>query len=138
MWKILIIEDDEEMRAFLKDVSEMLGYSADTAATGREALACVAVLRPALVVQDIMLPDIDGWAVVDHIRAIKGFENVPVVFCSGSVQAREDYHANPPHASAFLDKPFEIDTLDAVLSGLLQKSGSNGKQSAGPSAGMCI
>ena len=138
MLKILIVEDDHEMREFLQDVADMLGYVCEAAATGHEAVAMAREQRPALVIQDIMLPDMDGWSVAEQIRACDGCERVPVIYCSGSVRAREAYHAGPPPVSAFLYKPFDIDDLEKGLGAFIGSGKKPSNKCSGPWAGMFI
>jgi two-component system OmpR family response regulator len=135
MWKILIVEDDEGMREFLHDVMDMLGYQVCEAATGGQAVQAAEQFKPDLVVQDIMLPDCDGWTVMKRIRSLEGFSTLPAVFCSGSVQARDDFRSFPPPASSFLYKPFDVDDLDKAIKSLL--AGEQGKEtnSSDPWAG---
>lgn len=134
MWKILIVEDDDEMREFLCDVADMLGYQACAAATGAQAVDAARNMSPDLVVQDIMLPDCDGWTVIKNIRALPGLDAVPAVFCSGSQQASEDFRVCTPPASRFLKKPFEIDDLNRAIKHFLSGAGGRNCNCIGSNA----
>lgn len=122
MWKILIVEDDPEMREFMSDVVDMLGYSVCTADSGGQAVREADRLRPDLVVQDIMLPDFDGWTAARRMRDLPGRRDLPVVFCSGSQQEADHYMQCPPPVSRFLLKPFDIDALNAAIKEFLAET----------------
>ena len=137
MSKILIVEDDHEMREFLRDVVEMMGHEPFEASTGAEAIALVAQQVPDLVLQDIMLPDIDGWETLARLRVMHGLDGLPVVFCSGSVKACEHFNADPILNASFLNKPFDIDDLEREINKLLDQL-SPRNQPHGTWSGMCI
>ena len=98
------------MAAILADA----GYTVQTAADGHIALEILDVTPPDLVITDIMMPDLDGWALLDHAR--ERSPNLPVILMSAGdwIRAR---HAIPiPDLAVFLAKPFAIeDLLDLVV-----------------------
>jgi CheY-like chemotaxis protein len=80
--RILIVDDEETMRAVIREMLVEAGYETMEARHGVEALAMVAAERPDLMVLDLMLPDIGGWDVLERLRADErrhGHAELPVV-----------------------------------------------------------
>lgn len=137
MLKILIVEDDPEMREFLCDVVEMAGHQAHTAENGAQGVAQAECIYPDLVIQDVMLPDFDGWACMTRIRALQNLDSVPFIFCSGSVSAHDTFRAKPPYRAAFLYKPFKIADMIREMHKFLNASHARNPL-PGPWAGLFI
>src|SRR5439155_636637 len=79
---LLVIEDDDDFRAFVADLLRGAGHQVAEAATGSEALARVQAERPSLVVLDVHLPDISGYEVCRELRDQFG-DLLPIIFISG-------------------------------------------------------
>ncbi|MEJ5364882.1 MAG: response regulator [Desulfosoma sp.] len=77
--RILVVEDDEAALLQLQAVLEGAGYRTAAAATGREALDLVGRERPDGIVLDLKLPDLDGWSVLEKLRAREDTRDVPVL-----------------------------------------------------------
>jgi AraC-like DNA-binding protein len=89
---ILIVDDDPEARAwYARLIAETLpGFAICTAETGAVALRLMAQETPSLVILDLMMPEVDGFAVLEQMRANRQTRNVPVVVMSGKLLTRED------------------------------------------------
>jgi two-component system chemotaxis response regulator CheY len=111
--RVLLVEDDLDLRDILQDILETEGYDVIPAAHGRQALEYLRTTRsrddaPTLVILDLSMPMVNGWEVLDAIRA-DPWLHVPVVVVSAFG------HAKPNGVAVFLRKPFDmIDLLDAV------------------------
>jgi len=114
--RVLVVDDDADMRLTLKLALELAGYQVEVAANGRQALEQQG-RRPAdVVVTDIFMPDSDGFEAIDGFR--KQFPQTRIVVISGGAQlTRRDYlpDARLLGADATLQKPFEIETLLETL-----------------------
>ena len=108
---VLIVDDDPAIRALIAAVLEDDGFGVVTAANGREALACIAQLLPALVLLDLQMPVMSGWELLAHLRADQ--VAVPVVFMTAGYRAQAE--AERHHADGYLAKPFELAELVAVV-----------------------
>lgn len=107
---ILVVDDDADIRETVADVLDHLGYSVITAENGRVALDLLrAGPPPALILLDLMMPDMDGWEFLSELRASPPFESVPVVILSAMDRARG------PAEAGYLRKPFDLDDLLAVV-----------------------
>ena len=117
--RILIVDDDADMRLTLKLALELEGYSVEVAANGAEALA-VQRSRPArVVVTDLFMPDSDGFEAIDGLR--REFPQTRIVAISGGAQfSRRNYlpDAELHGVDATLQKPFDIATLVETLRAL--------------------
>jgi DNA-binding response OmpR family regulator len=113
---ILIAEDEFNIAALLRDVLEDEGYSVVLAQNGQEALDMLSTTQPALVVTDVMMPLLDGFALCRAMQAHPAHQVIPVIVMSAIV----DLSANVGcRAIAFLKKPFDlqevIDTITNVI-----------------------
>jgi CheY-like chemotaxis protein len=104
---VLVVDDDAETRAVVKEALSEAGFAVLAAQNGGEALALVEDQRPAMLLLDIQMPGIDGVAVARELRM--RLRQIPVVVMTGMPQAeRQADHCN---AVACLRKPFEIGSL---------------------------
>lgn len=114
--KLLIVDDDADMRLSLKLALEMAGYTAEVAANGREALA-IQQQRPAdILITDIFMPETDGFEVIDAVR--RAFPQTKIVVVSGGARlAKREYllDAALMDVDAILPKPFDVETLLRTL-----------------------
>jgi CheY-like chemotaxis protein len=109
---ILIVEDDASIADALAEVLRDEGYPVLTAANGREALDCVAHHSLSLILLDMKMPTMDGWAFADAYRAQPGGP-APLIVVTAAKDAGE--RAAEVQAQAFLAKPFTIEeVLDLV------------------------
>jgi CheY-like chemotaxis protein len=107
--RILIVEDDADIRELMKIFLEADGYRVDLAADGLEALEELeAGPRPALILLDLMMPRMDGEQFMKQLQA-SGFARIPVVIMSGHSAAKRK--AEELKAASCLMKPFEADDL---------------------------
>ena len=117
--RLLVVDDDADMRLTLKLSLELAGYTVDVAANGREAIE-VQRSRPAdVLITDIFMPDADGFEAIDVFRA--EFPRTKIIVVSGGAQfSKRDYLPDAAliGADATLQKPFEIDALLGTLKSL--------------------
>lgn len=121
MNKIMIVDDNTQFRSSLSEVMlETPGIIVSEAESGNDALKIVERERPDLIIMDILMPGMDGWEAAGEIRMIGGFENMPVIFCSGSYQDEMKFASSHPAGCAFITKPIDIEKLFDLIEGLLQ------------------
>ncbi|MEP7050466.1 MAG: ATP-binding protein, partial [Pseudomonadota bacterium] len=129
--KILLVEDDPETQAALAALLRQAGARVTTAATGREALTAYVDSAPQILLGDLGLPDFDGYALLDRIRAIEREQRLPKVHAVAlSAYAREKDRVKSTQAgySTHLAKPVDADELIGALVGLL--TGDNDESEA--------
>jgi CheY-like chemotaxis protein len=111
---ILLVEDDDDIRAVIVEVLHDAGFDVISAANGREALEKLAQLQPwELIVLDLMMPVMNGWEFRRAQLADERIRDVPVLLMSGVADAREAQRGLG--SAGVLRKPFTVDDLvDAV------------------------
>lgn len=111
---ILIVEDVPNVLELLEVTLKFKGYSVMTARNGEEALEVLKTQRPMLIITDILMPKMDGYAFVQKLRLSVETRNIPVVFLSATYVTPEDKQfALSLGASRFIEKP--IDAEDFLL-----------------------
>ncbi len=116
--KILIVEDHLDSREALRTLFEAFGYDVSESTNGRDAIERARVERPAIVLMDIMMPELDGFAATRAIRAIPGLEHVPIIAVTAMDGAQE--LAEQAGMSDYVRKPVDIRGLLAKVSGWLE------------------
>jgi CheY-like chemotaxis protein len=111
---ILVVEDVPNILELLAVTLRFKGYPVVTATNGQDALQKIAEERPALVITDILMPKMDGFALVQHLRTNPKTQNIPLIFLSATYVTPEDKaFALSLGAVKFLEKP--VDTEDFLL-----------------------
>ena len=111
MAKILVIDDDASIRRLVTDVLEVEGYEVRSSEDGFAGLRAVEAERPDCVVLDIMMPGLDGHAVLQRIRAAEGGPDLPVVMLTAAAGDAQAWRAWTEGVDYFLAKPFEPEEL---------------------------
>ena len=114
----LVIEDDPPSATLVARQLESAGFEVKVAARGLEGLDLARTDRPALILLDLLLPDIDGWVLLDRLTEDPVLASTPVVIVS-AVADRERGRAGG--AKAVIQKPFQFEELDSVLAALSLK-----------------
>jgi CheY-like chemotaxis protein len=111
---LLIVEDIPNILDFLEVTLKFKGYEVIKARNGEEALDAIQKQRPALIITDILMPKMDGFTLVYHLRKDPPTREIPVVFLSATYVAPEDKaFAMTIGATRFIEKP--IDTEEFLL-----------------------
>src|SRR3954451_20842063 len=121
--QVLVIDDDETIRAVLRRTVEMAGGSVTEAGTGEEGLPALYARRPDVVILDIDLPGLDGWQVLERIRQLT---DVPVVMLSAHDDELEKVRALRAGADDYVTKPFGAPELLARLQAQLRRARGGG------------
>jgi CheY-like chemotaxis protein len=114
--RLLVVDDDADMRLTLKLALEIAGYVVEVAANGREAVARQRESPCDVLITDIFMPDADGFEAIDAFR--KQFPRTRIIVVSGGAQfTKRDYlpDAQLIGADATLQKPFDVDVLLRTL-----------------------
>jgi two-component system KDP operon response regulator KdpE len=109
---ILLIEDEPQMRRFLRVTLQSHGYRLVEAPTGQEGLAQAVTRNPSVVLVDLGLPDMDGLKVIEEIR---GWSPVPIIVLSARDQEADKIRALDGGADDYLTKPFGAGELLARI-----------------------
>ncbi|MCX4777795.1 response regulator transcription factor [Streptomyces sp. NBC_01264] len=120
MQRILVVDDEPEVRAAVEDGLAVEGYEVRGAADGLAALSEVALWQPDAVVLDVMMPVLDGLAVCRQLRAVGDRTPVLVLTALDAVSDRVD--GLEAGADDYLVKPFALDELVARVRALLRRA----------------
>ena len=119
MQRILIIEDEAPMRTALADLLASEGYRALTAADGESGLERALAEKPDLILLDVMMPKLDGFAVCAELRRVSNA--VPVLMLTAKGQIEDRVNGLDAGADDYLVKPFSTEELLARVRALLRR-----------------
>ncbi len=106
---VLIVDDDERLREFVRVNLEAEGYVVREAGSAREGLEALDDEPPDLILLDVMMPGMSGWEMLQRVQERHGVGAIPVIMFSGKVEARAE--AEERGAQGFLGKPFDPEQL---------------------------
>ncbi|WP_306326317.1 response regulator transcription factor [Streptomyces venezuelae] len=120
MTRLLVVEDDPDLALALRVLLVRRGYEVSVAGDGREGLRLLFAERPALMILDVLLPELDGWQVLDRTRDMS---DLPVLVLSGLGDVDDRVRGLRSGADDYLVKPFAQPELLARVDALLRRSG---------------
>ena len=123
--RLLLVDDDEVLLATIREALEAAGYQVVAVGDGASALAAVAADCPDLLILDLRLPSVDGWAVLRELRANLETRAFPVLAITG-IDVDRGGEVITAGADEFLTKPFSLTVLESAVQRLLQSVGSAG------------
>ncbi len=121
--KILIVEDDPDTAEMLRTYLEAQGYEVATTAWGNEALALCQKHLPDLIIQDIRLPDIDGYQVVSELRQNLRTSQIPIIFLTEKKARTDKISGLKLGAVDYITKPFDMQELRLRVRNALRRAG---------------
>lgn len=119
MVDILLVEDYEELNELIRLFLEREGYSVKGVFSGEEALAFLEEEKAKLVILDVSLPQMDGFAVC---AALREKSNIPVIFLSARVDKEDKINGFLQGADDYVDKPVDMDILCAKVTALMRRN----------------
>ncbi|GAA5072947.1 two-component system OmpR family response regulator [Thermocatellispora tengchongensis] len=117
--RLLVVDDEPNIRELLSASLRFSGFEVVAAADGREAVQLAERVRPDLVVLDVMLPDLDGFAVAERLRAVG--RRVPVVFLTAR-DGTDDKVAGLALGDDYVTKPFSLEEVLARIRAVLRRT----------------
>ncbi len=108
---VLIVDDDDRLREYVRVNLEVEGYVVREAASAAEGLAALGEQSPDLILLDVMMPQVDGWEMLQKIHEHTGVGAIPVVMFSGKANERSVGEAESRGAQGFIGKPFDPRSL---------------------------
>jgi CheY-like chemotaxis protein len=122
--RVLVVDDDPWILRMVSSSLEKKGtYSVDTARDGQQALHKAQAQRPDLIISDVMMPVMDGWALVQHLRADPELSDVPVLFLTALGKDEDRLRALGLKPDDYVSKPFRFDDLERRVLKTLAKRG---------------
>lgn len=119
--RLLVAEDDADIRLLVELRLRRAGFDVTVATDGREALRLALSESPDLVVLDVAMPELDGLSVLDQMRTNGSTRETPVVLLSASAQESQVKDGLRRGANAYVKKPFSPEELVATIEQLLRR-----------------
>ena len=116
---VLVVEDDDDARFFMRLELERLGYIVSEAENGEKAIELACNERPDVILMDLGLPVLDGIAATERIRATDGLSSVPVIAVTAHHETDFREEAKAAGFNAYVTKPIEVPWLHELIKGLL-------------------
>ena len=117
---ILVVDDEPVLCAVLQRMLTKLDYHVVSAHDGLEAMKILSHMDIDLVITDLRMPKMDGWALMKHIK--QGNPSLPVILITGYHSIHTEAKASESSADGYISKPFSIAQIKALLESVLQES----------------
>ena len=124
--RVLVVDDEPNITELVAMALRYEGFQVKTAATGRGALTAVTQFSPALVILDVMLPDIDGTEVLKRLNSAGA--KVPIIFLTAKDATDDKVHGLTVGGDDYVTKPFSIAELMARVRVVLRRHGTSGPE----------
>jgi len=122
MSKILVIEDEKNIRETIQEILELNSFTVSTAENGLVGVAKALQFKPDLIICDVMMPEMDGFETLRNIRSISDVSNIPFIFLTAKTERRDFREGMNLGADDFLSKPFNTKELLKVIDLRIKKS----------------
>jgi two-component system OmpR family response regulator len=127
--RVLVVDDEPNITELVAMALRYEGFTVKTAATGRGAVTAVSQFSPALVILDVMLPDIDGLEVLKRLNATG--HKVPIIFLTAKDATEDKVHGLTVGGDDYVTKPFSVEELVARVRVVLRRHGNSSEPEDG-------
>lgn len=125
--KILVVDDEPDIRQLIKLRLELRKYEVLTAQDGAEAIATAQAAHPDLIMMDVIMPGQNGYATCRQLKDLESTKDIPVVFLTAKGRQDDIMQGTLVGGAAYLTKPFDtqqmLQTVDAVLAEARERRG---------------
>jgi two-component system OmpR family response regulator len=119
--RVLVVDDEPNLAEVVTMALRFNGFTVETAASGREALAAVSSFKPHLMVLDVMLPDMEGFDVAARLGAQRA--GLPIIFLTARDATEDKLRGLTGGGDDYMTKPFSLEELVARIRTILRRSG---------------
>ena len=119
--QLLVVDDDASLLLAVSDTLRAEGYEVVTARRGAEAMVRVAEALPDLIISDIRMPGMDGYALVRNLRSSARTRLVPIIFLTAKDETADRIAGFRTGVDAYVTKPFETEELVAIVKSILDR-----------------
>jgi len=120
MKTVLVIEDNSDILENTSEILELASYHVSLAKNGKEGIAVAIKDKPDVILCDIMMPEANGYQVLQEIKKNPTTKNIPFIFVTASVEKRDVEAALNMGADGYLKKPYESEDLLKTISSFIQ------------------
>lgn len=124
MARILVAEDERDIRELINFTLMFAGHTVTLAANGAEAVELVEQANPHLIMMDVRMPKMSGYEACRQIKTMEAYKNIPVIFLSAKGQDEEIQSGLDAGATAYILKPFSPEELTRRVNDILQQAGA--------------
>lgn len=118
---ILYVEDNPENRLLIRRVLNAEGYNVNEAANATQALRVLDEQVPDLILMDINMPDIDGYALTAHLKAQSNLRQIPIIAMTANALKGDRERSLAAGCDGYIEKPINVDTLTDQIVHFLQR-----------------
>jgi len=122
MRKIMLVDDEEQLVSIMASVLQDEGFAVKQMLSAEEALREYASYSPDLVISDVKMDSMDGFAMFERVKSLQREKSVPFIFLTGLDDRLGQQRANSLGASAYVSKPFDVDELVGMVKKLVPPS----------------
>jgi two-component system cell cycle response regulator DivK len=126
MARILYIEDTEDNRILVSRRLVRMGHVVETANDATEGFAQISATPPDLILMDMGLPDVDGWAATTRLKADPKTQHIPIIALTAHAMAGDREESINAGCDDYDTKPFDFKRLQQKMEALLKNSSGNG------------
>lgn len=119
MKKILLVDDEEQLINIMASVLTDEGFAVKTMLSAEEALNAYVSYSPDLVISDVKMEQMDGFAMFEHMKALPSNNSVPFIFLTGLDDRLGQLRAKSLGAMAYVNKPFDVDEFVDIVKKLI-------------------
>lgn len=113
--KVLVVDDEKNIRENIVEILELNGYEVLSAENGKQGVEVFYEFKPDFVLCDIMMPELDGYGFLEKIKSDENNKDIPIVFLSAKAEKEEHDYALSKGANDYMMKPFKISDLINML-----------------------
>ena len=127
--RVLVVDDEPAIRALVAKIIERAGHPVDVARDGAEAIEKLEAAHYSVVVLDLMMPNVDGYALIDYMKTSNGTRPAIIVISAGDTAALRRLDGSVVHS--ILRKPFDIDVLGDLVAAAAKSMAEHQEQQGG-------
>ena len=119
MNKILIVDDHPDMRKVLQIQVELMGFAGITAKNGKEGVEIAIAEKPALILMDFMMPEMNGWEATRMLRATPETQDIPIIAVTALIRPSDLKSCIEAGCNDYIVKPFKLEDLHKKIDALI-------------------
>jgi DNA-binding NarL/FixJ family response regulator len=119
--QLVLVDDEPGLREAVQAYLEDSGFTVHTATNGKDGWEVVQRVMPDVVISDVMMPQVDGYALLNTLRSDDRFQALPVIFLTARGMTTDRIQGYTAGCDAYLPKPFDPDELVAIVKSLINR-----------------
>jgi DNA-binding response OmpR family regulator len=113
--RILVVEDDPDLRTILRLQFTSLGYDVSEATNGAEGFTAIKEIMPDCVLLDLMMPVLDGFGFLKRVRSVNTLLDIPIIILTASEDERNRIRGFQYQADSYFSKPYDLEELSTEV-----------------------